>query len=131
MLPKLCDICISLNFLFVVESEASLGYRGYVLGNISEPLPRFDTGLGRFSKPRPRFYLGLGEAVLAKAEACEAQPRASEDPDKKRAPLTIERIYLKFFIFSSPNFLNLQLFFHESNSPKKSNSKTGPKWTCK
>eukprot|EP00493_Phyllostaurus_siculus_P023743 UN24079 len=29
-----------------------------------------------------------------------------------------QRIFLKFFIFSSPNLLNFQLIFHESNFPK-------------
>eukprot|EP00493_Phyllostaurus_siculus_P025240 UN25584 len=50
MLLKLCYICVLLNFLFVVQSEVSLGYRGYVLGNNFQPRPRFDLGLGRFLK---------------------------------------------------------------------------------
>ena len=80
MLLKLCYISVLLNFLFVVESEVSLGCRGYVLGNNFQPRPRFYLGLGRLKKPRPPFYLDLGEAALAEVEVCEAQPRTSEDP---------------------------------------------------
>ena len=53
MLLKLCYIFVSLNFLFVVEYEVNLGYRGYVLGNISQPRPRFDLG------PRKTLVFGL------------------------------------------------------------------------